>query len=231
MVYQPQANFSMQHPKDLSSLKTLLLVNAIFCTILGVPGLGWLLSLLFQIPMIPSLVIAIICIVKARRINQSITGSVFVIIATICSFMSGFLLLASSISSDSGFFSFAYLIVGVIALILYIVAAVFLFIDYSNTSKALRPLSPQTVNHTSPNPQAFGQTTMPTPKQMAHTSNPFASQTANEQQSAFTPSPQSQTTHTPNLFSSPPTNEQQSPFTPNPQNQTAHTPNPFIESE
>lgn len=224
----------------LSTAKNLILACAIIATIFSVPGLGWLLGLLLQIPMIALFILAIITLVFARKAKLSIIGSILLIIASILSFLTFFIFIYMSnlpnysAAHDSA--SLFYTILALFTWILYIVAAIVLFFEFNSANKAFIELKFQNANlfqtpFASPQPISSPQTTP-----IQHTQSPSEPQPANP----FATQPESTTTTNPFIsqehiqpvpIPETPLQDKQitNPFTD--QSETAPTTNPFISQE
>lgn len=191
--------------QTLTTTKNLLLASAIIATIFSVPGLGYGLSLIFQIPMIALLILSIITLVFARKSKQSIVGSILSILANICSFLSFFALIYTSAttytpatadySSAGDSILIAYFIIGFVAWVLFVASAIVLFVEYNSTNKIVVEwryrhsnqfihtnqvnAGPYTQQPAAPSYQPFQQTPpQPTVEpQIAPVQNPFVTQT------------------------------------------------------
>lgn len=148
MTYQQQTNTEFKqfisddnNNNTLRTLKNLTLANAILCVIIAIPIFGMVLSLMLQIPMIAVAVIAILSIVRAKKVQSTILGSIIALIASAVSFLSGLFFVIASLSSEDNFFGALYFFTGLIAWILYVIATIFLFLEYNELSTTtMRPL-------------------------------------------------------------------------------------------
>lgn len=207
----------------LSTAKNLLLASAITATIIGVPGLGWFLGLMLQIPMVVTLVLGIITIVFAKKAKQSMIGSILLIIASPLSFSTFLILLYMSnlpyysAAHDSA--SVLYTIVGLPTWMIYVAAAIVLFIEFNAANKALIELKFHNAAlfqtpYISPQPTPTPQAPHPTPVQPA---------------TPFTPPLQSAEQFQHTQAATPSAPQQANPFVNQPE--IAQTPNPFITQE
>ncbi|MGL4662943.1 MAG: hypothetical protein ACRCV7_04625 [Culicoidibacterales bacterium] len=228
----------------LSTARGLLLASAIISTIFAVPGLGWVLSILLQIPMIAFFVLAIITLIFAKKANVSIAGSIISIIANILSFISYGILLATSsyprLSPAFETLSSIYLLVGVITWIIFIASAIVLFFEFFNAQKKLTEAKEQLI--TQPQQMSTPKTSpiivQPEQIQQQTQTNPFTVQLEQTQQQTqinpFTVQPeQTQQQTQANPFTIQPEQTQQqtktNPFTVQPeQTQQQTQANPFI---
>lgn len=181
MTYQQQTNTEFKqfitddnnNNKTLRTLKNLTLANAILCVIIAIPVFGMVLSFMLQIPMIAVAIIAILSIIRAKKVQSTILGSIMALIASAVSFLSGLFFVIASMSSEDSFFSSLYFFTGLIAWILYVIATIFLFLEYNELSTTtMRPLAQNNMIPT-PHPPVQAATDPFVQSNTQTTNNPF----------------------------------------------------------
>lgn len=186
----------------LSTTKSLLLASAIVSTIFSVPGLGFSIGLIFQIPMIAFLILSIFTLIFAKKARRSIIGSTLSIIANILSFLTFFILIYTlnlpEHSSANESATLLYTIVALITWAVFISASIVLFVEFNSANKTIIELQHYSAQQNTVYQPAtpLQQTPPPIPQyQTPLTTPPFSQSNETQTESAKTPNTSINQTH------------------------------------